>query len=92
VQASQALGVETRQPLVGATLRDPKTRRDRRDRLVEVDNAPDHLDSTQHREFGLTVRVHAAVVFGSVLFSHLHFSNSSPHEQPIGTSQLAKDL
>jgi hypothetical protein len=35
------------------------------------------------------VGVHAALVLGLVSISQPHLSKSSPHEQPIGTSQLA---
>jgi hypothetical protein len=56
--------------------------------LVQIDDAPDHLGSTQGCEFGLTVVVHAAVDSGLVLISQPHLPKSSPHEQPIGTSQL----
>ena len=64
VEPRKAFGAETSQPLVGAALRDPEARRDLRDRLVEIDDAVDHLGSTHRGEFGLTVTVHAAVVLG----------------------------
>ena len=34
------------------------------------------------------MRVHVTVVSGAVLISRPHLSRSSPHVQPIGTSQL----
>ena len=55
---------------------------------LEIMDPADHLGSTQRREFGLTVGVHAALVLGSVLLSQPQLSKSSPHEQPIGISQL----
>ena len=87
-KAGGALGAEASQPLVGAALGEAEARRHLRDRLVEIDDATDHLRSTQRGEFGLTVRVHAALVLGLVLISQPHLSKSSPHEQPIGTSHL----
>ena len=83
-----SLGAEAGEPFVGAALRDPEARRHHRDGLLKIDDAMDHLGSTQRGEFGLTVGVHAAVVLGSVLLSQTHLSKSSPHEQPIGTSHL----
>ena len=87
-QTAGALGAETCEPLVGGAPRDAESRSDVRHGLLENDAAADHLGSTQGREFGLTVKVHAALVFGLVLLSQPHLSKSSPHEQPIGTSQL----
>ena len=87
-KAGSAFGAEASQPLVGAALGEAEARRHLRDGLVEIDDAMDHLGSTQRGEFGLTVRVHAALVLGLVLISQPHLSKSSPHEQPIGTSHL----
>lgn len=56
--------------------------------MVEIHDASDHFRSTQSGEFGLTMRVHVTVVSGAVLISRPHLSRSSPHVQPIGTSQL----
>ena len=80
---------EAREPLVGGAFGDAEAGRDLCDGLVEIDDASDHLGSTPRSEFGLTVGVHAAAVLGQVLISQPHLSKSSPHEQPIGTSQLA---
>ena len=55
---------------------------------MEIHDASDHFRSTQSGEFGLTMRVHVTVVSGAVLISRPHLSRSSPHVQPIGTSQL----
>ena len=90
LEARSALGAEARQPLVGATLREAESRRHLRDGLLESDDAVDHLGSTHRGQLGFTVRVHAAVVLGSVLISQPHLPKSSPHEQPIGTSHLAR--
>ena len=87
-KTGESLGAEAGEPLEGGTDRNPEARRHLRDGLVKIDDAFDHLGSTQRGELGLTVRVHAAVVPGSVLISQPHLSKSSPHEQPIGTSQL----
>ena len=57
---------------------------------MKVEDAADHLHSTQDGELGFTVRVHVALVFGSVLISQPHLTKSSPHEQPIETSHLGK--
>ena len=74
---------EAGEPLVGAAFRDAEAMSDLGDRLVEIENAPDHLGSTPRGEFGLTVRVHAAVVPGEVLLSQPHLSKSSPHENNL---------
>ena len=68
VEAREAFGAKAGEPLVGAALGNPKACGDGRDGLVEIDDAFDHLGSTERGEFGLTVRVHAAVVLGWVLF------------------------
>ena len=47
-----------------------------------------HLGSTPGCEFGLTVDVHAVLVFGLVLLSQPHLPKSSLHEQRSETSQL----
>ncbi len=87
-KAGCALGAEAGQPLAGAALGEAEARRRHRAGLVKIDDAMDHLRSTPRGEFGLTGRVPAAVVLGSVLISQPHLPKSSPHEQPIGTSQL----
>ena len=56
--------------------------------LAKINDVFDHLGSTQRGEFVFTMRVHVAWVLGMVSISQPHLSNSSPHEQPIGTSQL----
>ena len=83
-----ALGAEAGEPLVSGAHRNAKGGGHIGDGLVEMVDAADHLGSTQGGEFGLTVRVHVALEFGLLVISQPHLSNSSPHEQPIGTSQL----
>jgi hypothetical protein len=62
VQTGRALGAETGQPLVDAALRNAESGGDSGDRLLEFENAFNHLGSTQRREPGLTMHVHAAVL------------------------------
>ena len=83
LESGEPLGAKAGQPLEGGADGDSKARRDRGHGLPEVKNAVDHLGSTQRREFGLTVGVHAAGVLGWVLLSQPHLSKSSTHEQPI---------
>lgn len=84
-----ALGAEAGKPCIGAALGDAEAQSHPRHGLVKINDAFDHLGSTQRGEFGFTMRVHAAVVLGMVSISQPHLSKSSPHEQPIGTSHLA---
>lgn len=79
-KAGCALGAEAGQPLAGAALGEAEARRHHRAGLVKIDDARDHLRSTPRDEFGLTGRVPAAVVLGSVLISQPHLPKSSPHE------------
>jgi len=90
VEAGGAFVPEAGEPFVGAALGDAEAGGHLGDGLPEIDDTTDHLGSTERGEFGLTVVVHAAVVLGLVLISQSHLSKSSPHEQPIGTSQLER--
>jgi hypothetical protein len=81
---------EAGQPFEGGADGNTEACSDLSDGLLKIDDAPNHLGSTERGESGLTVAVHAAVVPGEVLISQPHLSKSSPHEQPIGTSQLER--
>ena len=88
-QARRALCAKAGKPLESRASGDTESRGHAGDRLMEFEDTADDLRSTPRRKAGLTVQVHTAVVLGSVSISQPHLSKSSPHEQPLGTSQLA---
>ena len=91
-QPPLALGAEASQPFVGRADWDAESGGHLGHRLVEIDDAFDHPGSTPGSEFGLTVQLHAALAFGWMVISQPHLSKSSPHEQPMGTSQLSRRM
>ena len=62
VQTGRALGAKAGEPLVGTALRDRERASDLGNGLMEFNDAFDHLGSTQRREPGLTMDVHAVVL------------------------------
>ena len=89
-QTGVPLGAEAREPFEDRANRDAQSSGDCGGGLMKIENAMDEFRSTARGELGSTVQVHAALDFGSVLISQPHLSKSSPHEQPIGTSQLGE--
>ena len=84
-----SFGAEAGQPLLGGRDGDPEPGGDLGDGPVEFDDTPDHPGPAHRGELGIAMRVHAVAVFGPVPLSQPHLSNSSQHEQPVGTSHLA---
>ena len=62
VQSGRAFGAKASEPLVGAAFADTESGGDPGDGLMKLEDTFDHLGSTQRREPGLTVHVHAAVL------------------------------
>ena len=87
-EAAAAFGAEAGKPLVSGALGNAQSSSRGGHGLMENDDAADSLGPTQSGELGLAVNVHAVLEFGLVLISQPHLPESSPHEQPIGTSHL----
>ena len=89
-QTGVPLGAEAREPFEDRANGDAQSSGDCGGGLMKIENAMDEFRSTARGKLGSTVQGHAALDFGSVLISQPHLSRSSPHEQPIGTSHLAR--
>jgi hypothetical protein len=90
-QTLSPFGAEASQPLAHGPLRDAGLRGDELGRELVVDNALDNCGSTSRGEPGILMDVHA-VGDERIEVAHPQSLKSSPHEQPIETSQVGAPI